>query len=140
MVFALKRAYLAARRSLDDRLAPHGLTATQTEILVHLDRHGRLEQRRLQAAIGVTSATLTRILDGMTSRGFVERETMQRDSRANWVVLTPTGRERLHALKPLLAAFMEDLRRGFSDAEAVLLTEWLLRVAASMGDESARDL
>src|SRR6478735_571086 len=73
-IFALKRASQATRNVMDERLAAYRLTSAQLDILLYLEKRGDSAQRDLQTALGITSATLTRILDGMVARGFVEQE------------------------------------------------------------------
>ena len=55
-LFALKRAYQAARNALEILLQPTGLTAAQLDVLKLVPAAG-LDQRALQAELGITSAT-----------------------------------------------------------------------------------
>jgi DNA-binding MarR family transcriptional regulator len=80
-IFALKRAYQATRNSIDEGLAAYGLSWAQLDILLLLHRYGVQEQRELQLAMGVTSATLTRTVDGLVKRGFVSRVLSDDDAR-----------------------------------------------------------
>jgi DNA-binding MarR family transcriptional regulator len=136
-IFALKRADQATRNAMDERLAPHGLTSAQLDILLYLDLQGEVAQRDLKAALGITSATLTRIIDGMEARGFVARRPSEADARVKYVSATPRGCAVLNELhekeeQPFLARFAA----GFSPDELLLLTAWLNRIAANMGDTS----
>lgn len=136
-IFALKRADQATRNAMDEALSSYGLTSAQLDILLYLDLQGTAAQRGLQAALGITSATLTRILDGMEARGFAERRADQGDARVKCVTLTQKGCDVLEALhnkeeQPFLTRFA----RGFSADELLILTGWLNRIAANMGDTS----
>jgi DNA-binding MarR family transcriptional regulator len=129
---ALKRAYHAARKELDDQLAPHGLTSAHLFILDHLLAQGPTEQRRLQDLVGVTSASLTRVLDVMVERGLVERRPSEEDARMNWVVPSERGLELRERLLQIQADFSRQFLKGFNPAEATLLADWLTRVARNL--------
>lgn len=131
---ALKRAYHAARKELDDQLAPHGLTSAHLFILDHLLAHGSTEQRRLQDLVGVTSASLTRVLDVMVERGLVERRPSEEDARMNWVVPSERGLELREQLLHIQADFSRQFLKGFSPAEATLLADWLTRIARNLDE------
>ena len=133
-IIALKRAYHTARKALDEQLAPHGLTSAHLFILNHLLAHGPTEQRRLQDLVGVTSATLTRVLDVMVERGLVERRASETDARMNWVVPSERGLELRERLLELQAQFTRQFLQGFSPAEATLLADWLGRVNQNLGE------
>lgn len=136
-IFALKRANQATRNFMDDHLAPYGLTSSQLDILLYLDLQGTVSQRAVQAALGITSATLTRILDGMEARGLTERRPSAEDARAKCVSVTPKGCGILADLQEKEeAAFLARFAAGFDAEELVTLTAWLNRIAANMGDTS----
>lgn len=136
-IFALKRADLATRAAMDEALATHGLTSAQLDILLYLDERGAAAQRDIQAALGVTSATLTRILDGMVTRGFVERRASDADARAKCVSATDAACALLLHLKDdAEPTFLARFTAGFTPDEMQTLTRWLTRLAANMGDTS----
>lgn len=136
-IFALKRAYQATRKAMDEGLGAYGLTASQLDILIYLKRVGVAQQRDLQSALGVTSATLTRILDGMTQRGLVMRVPSQDDARVNLV--RPSDKavllvEELHQKEE--AGFVNRFLLGLSSDDVERLNRYLNQVAANMGDHS----
>lgn len=136
-LFALKRAYQATRNELDARLAGYGVTAAQLDVLVYLHAGRDPEQRDLQAMLGISGATLTRLLDALEGKGLVRREVAPDDARVKRAILTEAGLallDRLNAEEE--AAFVARLLRGFSPAEVALLNDWLRRLAANMGDDS----
>lgn len=113
------------------------LNAAQLDILIYLRHHPEAEQRDLQAALGVTSATLTRVLDHMVNRGFAERRPSLSDSRVKRVVATEKGLSLLVTLqKQESQQFYDRVFRGFTREEVQLLTRLLQRLADNMGDTS----
>ena len=138
-IFALKRAYQATEKALNEGLACYGLTLAQLDVLIALQGQEGLEQRDLQARLGVTSATLTRVLDGMVSRQLVRRGPSARDARVNVVAATVQG---TGVLAELLAreeaTFAARFAAGLAPDDLRCLTRWLNRIAQNMGDTSRR--
>ncbi len=132
-IFWLRRASLALRKAHEEELHAHGLSGAQFEVLRHLWQHDGLEQRALQELLGVTSPTLTGIVDGMVARGWVERRLSREDARVKLLFLTSAG----VALECQVGAAMQQVQvrllAGFSASEAAMLQEWLRRVALNMG-------
>ncbi len=135
-IFALKRAYQATRKVMDEQLAQFGTTSSQLDVLIYLLKNGRTEQRKLQSALGVTSATLTRMVDIMVKHNLIERQASAEDARVNWISLLKNGLTLCHTLKQREAGYLEQIFKGFSKSEVALLTDWLERVANNMGDSS----
>lgn len=128
-LYWLKRAYFAGKKAYDESLAEHGLTATQLEVLRTVWRQDGLEQRMLQEQLGVTSPTLTGVLDRLVEHRLLERRTSAEDARVKTLHLTAAG----HAISDTLGVVHEQaqarLLRGFSGAEIALLEQWLERMA-----------
>lgn len=135
-IFALKRAYQATRKSLDEALAPYDITAAQFDVLMALYEPQYLEQRELQKALGISSATLARLLETMEDQGFVARETSPDDARVKVVSISENGSELLRTLEDKEEAFNEQFFRGFSHTEVARLTRLLHRIAENMDDTS----
>lgn len=132
-MYWLRRVQLATRHALDDEISCHGLTGIQMEVLMRLWRHDGLEQRELQEMLGVTSATLTGILDGMVERELVARRLSHEDARVKQIWLTERGNDLQQGIGSAFANVEARLLRGFSRTEVALLNDWLHRLAANMG-------
>lgn len=128
-LYWLKRAYFAGKKAYDEALAEHGLTATQLEVLRRVWQQDGVEQRELQAAMGVSSPTLTGVVDRLVEHGLLERRSSTEDARVKALHLTGAGL----AISDKLGAINERaearLLRGFSAAEVALLQQWLERMA-----------
>lgn len=134
-VLYLKRTYIIMRKELDVRLSKFNLTTSQFEILGYLAQSGGLEQQKLQHHSGITSATLTGILDKLEARSYISRQPSHTDGRANVVMLTKQGNEVFAQLVDLIHEFENEMLKGFSQAERDLLGQWLQRVAKNLGDK-----
>jgi DNA-binding MarR family transcriptional regulator len=135
-IFLLKRLHLATRKAFDEVLAKHGLTAAQFEILQHVWRQDGLEQRILQERLGITSATLTGIVDGLVDRQLLTRRLSPEDARVKQLFLTDKGVALDTQVKAVLGHVQERLLEGFSSAEIALLQDWMQRMIANMGEPS----
>lgn len=133
IAFWLRQAYLAQRRALDEVLAQYGLSAALLDILWPLWERDGIEQRELQERAGVTSPTLTRLLDALGERHLIERRPHPEDARAKLIFLTSEGYALRSALGTASAQFMTRALAGFSQPEIMLLREWLRSIATNLG-------
>jgi DNA-binding MarR family transcriptional regulator len=128
LVFWLKKAYLAIRKEYDEELAKHELTYPQWEVMRMLCSQDGLEQRMIQQRLGIQSATLTGIVDGLVDNGMVERRLSPEDARVKQLHLTEEG-QKIQQLGPEVLSRIDDrLSKNFSPAELALLKDWLRRV------------
>jgi DNA-binding MarR family transcriptional regulator len=134
-ILYLKRTYIIMRKELDVRLSKYNLTTSQFEVLGYLYQSGGMEQQKLQHNSGITSATLTGILDKLENRTYIMRKPSHTDGRANVVTLTKLGYEVFVQLIDLIHEFENEMLDGFSQAERDLLAQWLKRIAKNLGDE-----
>lgn len=96
MFARLMRAHGTLMRELESRLvAEHGLTIHDFETLLHLSREPEQRLRRVDLAdrLALTPSGVTRLLDGLTSAGLVEKASCSSDARVSYAVLTGAGRD-----------------------------------------------
>jgi DNA-binding MarR family transcriptional regulator len=96
-------------------LAALGLTQSRTRVLWELRQRGRVTQRELAEALGVSPRTITGLIDGLVATGFVAREPHPTDRRAIHVTFTVHGTRTVeeleraqHQLADLLFGDMSD--------------------------------
>jgi DNA-binding MarR family transcriptional regulator len=75
------------------RHAP-GLTQAEAHILCHLHEFGDSSVAELHRAFAHKRSTLTSVLDRLDARGWVKRESSQKDRRSFVVKLTRAGRKK----------------------------------------------
>jgi len=71
-----------------------GLTLPQMHTLEILGANDDLQMKELAGKMGVTTGTLTVVVDRLESKGLVERNPHERDRRSIRVSLTPEGQKR----------------------------------------------
>ncbi len=90
--FSLKRAHHGVLRITRRALARFGLTAARFDLLYAVRERGGLPQGELCRALGVSRATVSRMVTSLAELGMIARETTPSDRRVRQVVLTKVGR------------------------------------------------
>jgi DNA-binding MarR family transcriptional regulator len=95
MFFSLKRAFHATLALTRHALGCYGLTAARFDLMYALRKERR--QKGLKKALGVSGATLSRMLQSLERLGYVVRRRDPVDGRRKVVEPTEEGRERFEA-------------------------------------------
>jgi DNA-binding MarR family transcriptional regulator len=110
--FAILAAQREGNRLLTQALKPHGITASQAEVLRLLQQHGPLSLNGLGQILVCESGTNpSRLVERTVAAGLVERRTDDEDRRFLQLSLTPEGER----LADVVAGIEEDLY-AFLDA------------------------
>ena len=110
-LYAAFEELFAAQRRLRGRDAKvvDGISLAQSRLLRALARDGALPAGQLAARLGISAASVTQMLDGLESRGLLERTRSDHDRRSVTIELTPAGQERAEEAR-------EQHRRQFESA------------------------
>jgi DNA-binding MarR family transcriptional regulator len=132
--FELRRAYLSMRKAMDETLRPFGLTAAHFEVLQLLILDDCSEHRVLQERLGVSSPTLSNILDSMESRGLIARQVSDADARVKEICMSDRARA-LHDSREFGAAgnaFADQMFIGFTRQERAAFLDSLDKIARNL--------
>ena len=131
---ALVRTADDVHRHADEFLAPHGLTATQYNVLRILRGAGPegiatldVADRLVQRAPGIT-----RLLDRLEAKGLVRRERCPGDRRQVLCYTTPRSARLLESLDQGIGEFDERAMRALTNSEQRTLIRFLDRIRASL--------
>lgn len=127
---ALLRAHSRLMAALDAELQEaHDLTLGDYELLLHLAEAPPegLRMSDLAERLVLSRSGLTRRLDGLAQRGFVDRKACPSDRRGIMAVLTPQGRSALRTAAP---THVDGVRRMFV---APLSRQQLSALASALG-------
>ena len=114
------------QRTLNEQLAPEGVTFRQCQVLGFLVLYGPLSQTELAERMGIEPPTLVGILDRMQRDGWIRREACPQDRRKNlicpleaaepiWSKIVATGRRvRAQATRDLTHEQLETLKQLLS--------------------------
>ncbi len=130
------RSYLQSHasilRELDaELLGEHDLTTRDYEVLLYLaqadDR--RLPMSALAERTMLTRSGITRLVDGLVTRGLIERVSCPNDARVSYARLTDFGYEKLRqAGRTHIASIRRLFLENFSPEEVELLASLLGRL------------
>lgn len=126
--FWIHRVYQASRNELYRVFREHGeeVTPEQWAVLIRLWERDGCTQSELSDATFRDRPTMSRILDGMQQRGWLERHTDPQDARARNVYLTRKGRDLKKKLVPVAERLVERMLAGI-DERSVRETRAALR-------------
>jgi MarR family 2-MHQ and catechol resistance regulon transcriptional repressor len=114
-------AYASLMASFSRCLAAIGESRThgRTKILrlLYLSEHERLPQHEIGRQLGVTSANITYLIDGLEKEGLVRRVVNQADRRVTFVELSEKGDELSTKLVPLIGEFMATTAGSLTEEE-----------------------
>jgi DNA-binding MarR family transcriptional regulator len=118
------RLRIAAGRIARDGLGQKrvdGMTPSRMTALAVLAAEGPLRMGELAARLGISAPTVSRLVDHLVERGFLERVTDEDDHRATRVRLSADGHRGLAAVREHGAGLLADRIACLDDAERALL-------------------
>jgi DNA-binding MarR family transcriptional regulator len=138
---AVMRIIKVIPRHLDnDLIRGSGLTASEYTTIMHLSEAPNRELRMadLANATDLSASRMTRLVDGLQSRGLVMKTASSSDARGNVAKLTPRGMAKLKTAWPVHLASVRRRFFDFVDPAAVeAVASALAEVAVHLEDSSA---
>jgi MarR family transcriptional regulator for hemolysin len=132
--FAIYEVYRLMRKDLHARIGEEGLTQAQWRALAHLSRQEGCNQATLAEQLEIKPITLTRLIDKLVKKGWVERRPDPHDRRAVRLYLTAEAQP---TLSILLAKAMQTRARAMANVdkqETVMLMTVLKKMKANLSD------
>ncbi len=115
-------------KAISERLAPHGITFRQAQVLGYLQLDGPQTQKDLCARMLIEPPSLVGVLDRMEQAGLVERRGCPRDGRRKLIHLLPAA----EAIWDRVAGCAREVRaqaiEGLSTGEVAQLKSLLEKV------------
>lgn len=128
----LVRAALAHHRRASEVLRGHGLYVGQEMILLSLRAQDGMTQSELAARHGVDLSTITRMVQRMERRGYLERRPDPEDARVSRVFLTPHGQDLCAPAWEMWQTLEAQLTAALDPTERKQLHHLLATVAANL--------
>src|SRR5258708_1290947 len=130
--YLLNRAGARIAEAFGKEVRPLGATLQMWRVLAALrERDGR-RMGDLSQTTSVEVSTLTRLVDGMESKGLVARRRDAGDARAGTLRATAAGRRLTERLLPIAEPYEAVALAGFSAAETKTLKAALRRLYINM--------
>ena len=96
MFFQIKRVHLRLLHVSRLLLEGRDLTPARFDMMRIVDMHSAgVAQQKIEDLLGVSGATVSRMLKSLEQLGFIRRERMAEDRRRQLVMVTPAGRKRV---------------------------------------------
>ena len=125
------------QQTLNDELAPYGITFRQFQVLAWLAYDGELSQTELARRMMVEPPTLVGILDRMQREGWIERRSCSLDRRRKQVALRPGAAPVWSKVVSCLTQIRRQATKGMSPQEVATLKNLLAKVQSNL-DEAPR--
>ncbi|OCC15564.1 Transcriptional regulator, MarR family [Dissulfuribacter thermophilus] len=105
-----------------------GLSAPQIHTIEVLGNHPRLRMKELAEKIGVTTGTMTVMIDRLEAKGLVERKPHPDDRRSYVVDLTEKGQKSFKEHHDLHIKLTEDIASPLTNEEIAALINGLEKI------------
>jgi DNA-binding MarR family transcriptional regulator len=131
----LRRAWFGLNQAFRRRIAESGLTPGQFTALRTLIERGDMSQRELTGVMSSDVNTIASLLSRMETLGWIKRETHERDRRTNRLHVTPMGRMKFEAVRPLAMELQERVLGALSKSAQDQFLASLEQIANSCQQE-----
>lgn len=121
LIFLLRQSSRTFRQRAFREVKKYKLTVPQSIVLRALAFEGRHSLAGLSEQVGMSTSSVSGIVDRLESMEWVERRRDQKDRRVVWVDLTPEGRSFVKQVPPLNPDFLKSQLRQMSPEDIQLL-------------------
>lgn len=130
MGYLLKRAWTVLANTVDQELAPYGLTFPQFVILLRLNDGECSTAAELAREVYTDTGAMTRMLDRLECKGIIRRVRSLEDRRVFNLEITETGRDAVAKVRVIAVNVLNRYFGDFSAEEMDIMYKLLKRVIA----------
>lgn len=130
--YLLMSDHFLVQKSLLTSIKDSELTPGQPKILDYLQNHNGCVQKEIAKGCHIEPASITVILKGMESKGYIERKMLKGDRRSLYVFLTEKGKKYIEYLNEKFDKVENTALKNFSEDEKQQLNDLLMRVYENM--------
>jgi len=132
--YIINHLMYAFRKGIIHRCGEAGYLITHEELgaLVLLGRQDGVTQTSLADTLAKDKAVITRLLNGLVRKGWVDRKSDAKDRRIVRAWLTPGGREAIRKISPLLVGYVTAAIDGIGQEEFDAACTVLRRITANL--------
>lgn len=130
--YLLMANHFMIQKALVTSVKDTGLTSGQPKVLDYLKDHNGAVQKDIAAGCHIEPASLTAILNGMETKGLIERRLCPDNHRFYNVYLTETSRLYVGRLENEFDTIESYALQNFSEADKEQLIEYLSRIYNTM--------
>jgi MarR family transcriptional regulator for hemolysin len=126
--FWLTGTHQAYMRAFQERLAPHGITYRQAQVLGWLALEGPLSQTDLAARMLIEPPSLVGVIDRMQQAGLLERRPCDQDRRKKLIHTLPAAERAWAPIVECGHSMRSQAAQGLSEREVATLKRLLKKV------------
>lgn len=130
--FKLVKVVNKLRWQIGRQLKHLDMTGEQWVVLARLSEKDGLNQKELAEKVLKDQANMTRILDKVVKKGWVQRLDALDDRRAYLLYLTDEGKQIVQTTYPLIVQVKRNLEVGLTDQEIVTLMALLDKMSKNL--------
>ena len=128
--YLVSRIYATNRAQLEAEFEGEDISFTQWRVLMCMRDDMANTAADLSRELAHDKGSMTRIIDQLEERGFIQRQRDKDDRRLVFLTLTAAGLATVNRLIPKLVNYYNDLLEDFSPQDVQLLTQLLTRLRA----------
>ena len=125
-------ATIAVKKYLESRLKPYGLTVEQFQVMRSLEGGRGMVQNEICEVVAKSPANMTRILDRLEKKGYLERRGNPEDRRSSLVFLMEEGIQLMDRVKSEISDFEDKVTRGLTDGQLQDLKDGLKKIQSNV--------
>jgi DNA-binding MarR family transcriptional regulator len=133
---AVLQLMMALGRRFRQRQAGDLVDPAQAGLLYALKCHGAMRLGDLADSMKLDASTVSRHVQQLSDRGFLQRDPDPEDARARIIDISPEGLIALKATSDQRKAFVVEALSGWSDRDRSSLRNHLIRLTTALGDRS----
>ncbi|QOP41400.1 MarR family winged helix-turn-helix transcriptional regulator [Sulfurimonas marina] len=129
--------FVNIKRMMEIKLKPYNLTHLQFSILINIYKNNVTTQKEMLKYINGDEASITRLIDRLESKGYLNRVQSTEDKRKKSLVLTKSG---ITLSKEIIGCAREvnkELTKDLNEDEAKVLLKLLQKVHISISENEA---
>ncbi|UJF31326.1 MarR family winged helix-turn-helix transcriptional regulator [Paenibacillus hexagrammi] len=135
--FIISKTARKLNQMLSIQFQPYDITTEQWSVLNKLAEEGGITQKELSCRIEKDPTNVTRILDQLERKGWIERVANEEDRRSFLTYATESGRALSDELEPIEKEFVQSILHSVSDEEIALLRSIMARINANLEAKSS---
>jgi len=132
-----RRVNRVLRQIAPDAWMELSLTIPQVKCLFFISNHGTTNFKKLAAALKVTPANLTGVIDRLVDQGLVSRTENPEDRRMMLLKLTEKGEALVTELRERRVSYLSKALRGLTPEELTVITRGLDLLARAVEAEES---
>ena len=113
---------------LNNKLETFNITTEQWLVLVRLSKQNKISQKKLAKVSSKDQSTLTRIIDILERKDFIERHPSKEDRRSIAIHITADGLDTCKKVTPFLEKIFNDILKDISYEKLKIFNEVFLQI------------